>query len=342
MFNGLWLQAGYPDFEDIAKYKRANFGYLALQYGLQLTDGSVTKLPLEGEVEAFIDIMHANGFKVLAWIQSNSRSPIDLTGWQNAVNQLLVVVQAYGFDGVVTNVEGRTNSDHYDFANFLNGVTAAMHANGKIHITSMVAGDGELFDEKGLFIQLKLDYISPMLYDGADYWTKETFHYFLKWYLVHSPCPVMPGLIAWDYDGRPLSLKLEWIDEYLAVDGTNAGKIAGFKVFWNATLQDEDWNAWINWKCKGVSYLPPPPYEPPATPPLEPVKSGMWVAGECGLPKVSIDKLRSFGHECLSEQLIELYHVDGKDFSAFLRDHPVSRAWVKRLLELLVGVISNE
>jgi len=267
MLNGLWLQAGAPSPEQIAKYKAANFGFVAVQVGDQKTDGSIVEVTLPGEIAHLIAVMHEAGIKVYGWIQSNIRSPADLSAGSRPryLAAISGLMKKYNFDGLVSNVEARANSNHVDFADFLNEVTGAMHSLGRIHITSMVAGDGELFEKAGVFSSLKLDYLSPMLYDGPDYWTAATFKYFLAWYLTYSPCPVLPGLIAWDSDGRSLKAKMDWIDEWLALN--SAPELAGFKVFWNATLRPGDWVNWDAWPVKdGVAAPTPEPIAPAPAP----------------------------------------------------------------------------
>ncbi len=330
MFNGLWCQAGEKTQEWIEKVKASNFQFLGVQVGDQLNDGSIKEFPLPGEIPALIKVLHDNGLKAYAWIQSNIRSPADLSAASRPryLAAISALMKRFDLDGLITNVEARTNSNHVDFANFLNEVTALCHSMGRLHITAMVAGDGELFEKAGVFSSLKLDYLSPMLYNGADYWTRDTFRYFWNWYLGKSPCPVLPGLIANDYDGRSLGLKLRWVSELVAE--TSYPKLAGFKVFWNATLTPTDWLDWQHWPVKAGGMFAPV---------QTPTPTPMHLATVCGLDADQIERLRTIGHATLDKDAQDLYHKIGPDVAAYLKTHKDARRIAKEILEGILELL---
>lgn len=76
-------------------------------------------------------------------------------------------------------------------------------------------------------------------------------------------------------------------------------------------------------------------------PVVAPAGSPMWVATECGLDQVSVDRLRVLGHKFLPEEVIEVYHSDGECIAEFLRGHPVSKKFVKEKLELFLDLFGK-
>ena len=219
--------------------------------GCWRSDGSIRLYPTADQLRIAVSCAHAAGLKIYPWIVSEPSwgDVIDVSTparRQAAINTMVNLVQAYGFDGFADDVEYMSPWTYSGLVTYYNDATVAMHAIGKEYFTALVTFWADMGEE--LFESIHVDRLQPMLY-GDYYDVRETiFSEHADYFLAHSSSPV--GL-AIHSDHRiywPLADSMSWLDKQLHSSPTDM--LAGIDIFWLDGMTYTQWNAWDSWNTK--------------------------------------------------------------------------------------------
>ncbi len=265
--NGLWTQAGSnltPS--QCAFYVSKHISYIYMQVGYWKSDSSIYYFISPEQIQSAVANAHAAGLKVYAFVTSQISYGDQLNIGtaslrQTAINNMVNLVKANGFDGVSDDIEELEYNVFSDYVAYFNSAALAMHSIGKQYFISIISympqGIGS-----SLFSQINVDRLTVMLYcyPYYPYTTSNPFFSYdfiqakfkeqMDFTLRYSTSPVGLGIHYDLVSYGKIADSMMWIDQQIA-NGTPTTKLAGMDIWWLAGMTQSQWDSWTNWSTKG-------------------------------------------------------------------------------------------
>ena len=264
--NGLWSQAGSNlSPSQCAFYVSKHISCIYMQVGYWKSDSSIYYFISSAQIQSAVANAHAAGLKIYAFVTSQisygDQLNIGTDGLrQIAINNMVNLVKAYGFDGISDDIEELEYNVFSDYIAYFNAATVAMHSIGKQYFASIISYLPPALGSS-LFNQINVDRLTVMLYAYPLYpygssnpifsyqFVQTKFKEHMDFALRYSSSPMGLGI---HYDYVPygnLVDAMTWIDQQIA-NGTPTVKLAGMDIFWVNGMTQSQWDSWSNWSTK--------------------------------------------------------------------------------------------